>query len=1607
MRRLAALLLAVALTLAPQPAPAQISILGLKNSLVQFALERISVPGSFEITAEGVEEPEDGVTELVGVRIADGRGVWFEAEGIALSWRPSRILIGDLVIDRLAARGVRVSRAPETPPPDPEAEAAPEEDSAGFSWPRAPITTRIAEMRLDGVEIAPGAVFEQGLAFDATGSARDEGDEQALTLDLTRADAVEGAVRLDYLRDFAANTLRLDLTADEGAGGLAAELLSLPPEAPAEVALSADGPLSDWDVTLSADVEDTLTAEGAGAIDLGPPFALTAELVARPGARAPEAIRAALAPEARLDVEASEGADGVIRIDRADLTAPSLDASVDGTYARETGALEAEIALEARAALAALAPGVDFERVAFDGTASGALDDLRAEGALALDGLETAPADVGSARLEAVVTRAGAEIGVDLTGRAEGLRLDRLTPETVGAADLALAALYDGATLRLDRFRLDSPMLTAEASGALDPEGDGSGIDYALSAPDLAPIAAAYDVDAAGALSAEGRAEGALAAPRIAGTLSLADLAYQGEGWGQVRLAHDVTLGDAIAGTAELSAEGSPYGPAEATADFAYEGDRAALNAFTLAALGAEAEGALTYDLASGLADGAVDLRIADAAALAAQAGQSLSGRAEGRIELAAEEGAQTVRADLSGSAVEGFGASVAAFRLDATVRDALGAPTGEGVLEIDDLAAEGVAVASLAFDGRAALEGDRLGADGTLTAESLAAAGATVARLSAEIDGTDLAGPGSAADLALTAQDIAYPDAEARVASLSFEGVARDLTGAPEAEGVLTVEDIAAAGATVARVTLDARGSDLIAAPSVDGVLTAETIAHPDSDSAVAMIRLEGRGSDLLGVIDAEGTLTAEGLRAAGADADRLTAEVSGTGLAADPEATLTARIEEVAHPAAGTAWVALDAALRQQPEGAAASATLSAAPIDLADGRVGSVSAEATAVDAFGADPDIAAEIAVADLRTGGARIDRAGLTAEGALSALALALDARGALGEDRPLSLAARATVDAATPGVVEAEIARLDARLGEAEARLRRPARLRSEAGDTALEAIDLALPGGALTGAATAHADGASGDLRLVIDDVATPAGLGDVAVDGAIEFSARFDTRAASPSARLDLAARDMVFTGVSEAVGGTEPARFDLTAEGRWDGARAAATAALSGPMAQPVALEAATALRPSGGPLPTVPQGAPLSGRVRWSGRIDQFWALVPAPDHVLYGQLDLDLTLGGRLDAPTVSGDVAMSDGRYENLMLGTILTELTLASSLAEDGNFRLDLRANDGAGGPVSATAELGAGRIDAAIRSTEAVLVRRDDATAAVSLGIDADGSIDQGLDVTGTVTIDRAEIRLVNDTPPSVADLGEVRIKGEDPPEEAESAGAAVALDLRIEAEDDVFVRGRGLDSEWRIGLDVDGTAADPRVTGSIERLRGVLNLVGFPFDLERGEIRFRGESPIDPALDIALTRENDGVVGGVFVEGYASAPEVHFRSRPTLPESEVLPRILFGKSEQGLTAGEALQLAAGLAVLLDGGGDFGLGALRSATGLDVMRLEMEGEEASAVLGSNVTEKVFVGVKQPIGGGSARIQVEVDVFENLSVDSEIGQESGTSFGLNWKKDF
>jgi len=206
--------------------------------------------------------------------------------------------------------------------------------------------------------------------------------------------------------------------------------------------------------------------------------------------------------------------------------------------------------------------------------------------------------------------------------------------------------------------------------------------------------------------------------------------------------------------------------------------------------------------------------------------------------------------------------------------------------------------------------------------------------------------------------------------------------------------------------------------------------------------------------------------------------------------------------------------------------------------------------------------------------------------------------------------------------------------------------------------------------------------------------------------------------------------------------------------------------------------------------------------------------------------------------------------------------------------------------------------------------------------------------------------------------------------------------------------------------MNLAVSVTASVPQITGTISAVRGRLDLIGRTFTLERGEVGFSGGPVIDPRIDVSLVRETSDLTGRILITGSAFDPALSFSSTPALPEDEVLPRLLFGTSSQALSPAQGLQLALGLATLLDGGGGT-LDEFRSAIGLDVLSIEEGDEGAELEVGKQVAEKVWVGTRQSLGGSGTEFAVEVDVFGNVDAYGEADTEGDTTVGVRWKKDF
>ena len=251
--------------------------------------------------------------------------------------------------------------------------------------------------------------------------------------------------------------------------------------------------------------------------------------------------------------------------------------------------------------------------------------------------------------------------------------------------------------------------------------------------------------------------------------------------------------------------------------------------------------------------------------------------------------------------------------------------------------------------------------------------------------------------------------------------------------------------------------------------------------------------------------------------------------------------------------------------------------------------------------------------------------------------------------------------------------------------------------------------------------------------------------------------------------------------------------------------------------------------------------------------------------------------------------------------------------------------------------------------------MAARDEAVATASGKISIAGPL-TAPKVTAPLTINRAEINLPQSLPPNVVVLKVVETNsktGKPPPPAAaanQQPALPAALDITVDMPGNIFVRGHGLDSEWRGKLTITGTSAAPAISGSLEQIKGSVDVLGKTFTITRGVITFDGSAKLDPVLDIVAEASTADITAQVHIGGFASAPTLTLTSTPPVPQDEILARVLFGKNAGQITPAQGLQLAYAAASLANGGPDV-IEKLRRATGLD--RLALGSDADSNALG------------------------------------------------------
>ncbi|HEX6841484.1 MAG TPA: translocation/assembly module TamB domain-containing protein, partial [Stellaceae bacterium] len=1330
---------------------------------------------------------------------------------------------------------------------------------------------------------------------------------------------------------------------------------------------------------------------------LGEPVALTLAASGRLGGGS---------AAADLDIHRIDGAAGEARLHLA-LSGEPLNLDLAGELAEPSGRLLASLLDRGRLPLTLHLAG-DGPLADWHGTLRAAAGD-----AARIDG------DFRIAR------DGGYRVSAQLEAQIAALLPPDLQPLLAGDTRLSTTAHIAEDEVTLDALNLAATAGTVTASGKWTRAGDAIAGQASLDLPALAALRPLVGGDIAGAATAELSLAGTLAAPNARVTLAGSDLAYAGNRVAQT----DATI--------DLRAAGDP---------------RVAATPIDVAASGRVSGLALAAAAVPGGLGDAIDWRVAGRAE---REGMRVA-VSEARIETAGNTLA--AHGDFDNGAVAG------AAHLELPDIAAFAGETLHGALALDldaHAAADGAATATLSGTLRRA-------GDSTSPAEALLGNETTIAaQVERQPDGAlaahdivvkaangTLAGAGSrgvdgrlAGDMHLELPRLAAIDARlAGSASLdaTLSGTAEDpalsavLRGTKLALGATHLDNLEArldggglrqpSGKLAAKFTVQ----------HLDGTAEVDATLSPGDALRLSRIRLDAAGTKLEGALTYRlADKTVDGKLIGTAPDLKPWSALSGTPVAgsATVKATLGGgkrQTADLALDGKGLAWGATPATVERlrvtaqlsdilgKPQGRAA--------LELDNAKSGSAT--------------------IAQLKFSG-RSDRPGR--------FALDLSLRGtAAGAPLDLSASASASLDG---NKTELRLTKLAGNFGDQPLVLHRTLALSRRGADLGMADLDLGIGGGSLAGAGAIKGNALSLHLLARSLPVSLFAALGGQPdVTGLLGFEVTLSGTRTRPQGDVIIDAEQLRFAAASRP----DLPPLGLVASASWRGDRVELKGRLAGPQNDAIGFNGGVPLVLNPKTLaPSLPRKGALAFHVEGEGELANLVDLLPIGEDRLAGKFTVDVSVRGTVAAPDASGQLSLRNGRYESLSYGTILAGMSFDLVGNRDRLVLQRFTASDDYNGSLALA---GAVNLAAAAGPTFDVngqlktfrAVRNDEATATASGDVRLTGTV-TAPSLAAQLRIDSAELRVPDRLPQNVQPIEVVKINSATgqvlsapDSEQNQKHLIVVALGITVDLPGKVFVRGRGLDSEWRGRIALNGTSAAPTLTGKLEVVRGTFAFIGRTATLSKGTITFLGGTRIDPSIDIEARLASSDVTAIVKISGTATHPTIALSSQPELPQDEVLSRVLFGTSISQINAAQGLQIAQAAAALATGGGPGVLDKIRSGLGLDRLSFTSantansafnnipslaaqpgipgsqpstavgtsplpvnaggaspSGSAAAVSAGKYVASGVYVGVTQGITSGSSSVDVQFDVTRHITVGTTAGQLSGAGIGVDWKLDY
>ena len=252
--------------------------------------------------------------------------------------------------------------------------------------------------------------------------------------------------------------------------------------------------------------------------------------------------------------------------------------------------------------------------------------------------------------------------------------------------------------------------------------------------------------------------------------------------------------------------------------------------------------------------------------------------------------------------------------------------------------------------------------------------------------------------------------------------------------------------------------------------------------------------------------------------------------------------------------------------------------------------------------------------------------------------------------------------------------------------------------------------------------------------------------------------------------------------------------------------------------------------------------MDGHIHYEGEIKIIAAYLPPALQSFEGKLDASATVAGAYDEPRINGRAELTDGAYTEPRSGFSLAGVhTEASASVTPGGTRIEFTGGARGGAQSSADTITLSGDVALGDNASLDLTVSLEDAEfAAGPISSTRASGVVEVRGAPGAATVNGAiEVKELNAqvVSPETTGLEPIEVVNAGTAANERSAEATpqpgYEFTLKIAADDRIFIRGRGLESEWRADVEANSDRGEPIVTGAVTLRRGWLDFSGRRFD------------------------------------------------------------------------------------------------------------------------------------------------------------------------------